>query len=34
MYGLSNGMIANDIEWSWRSLLLFSIFVMPITQEI
>jgi len=23
MYGLSNGMIANDLEWGWRSLLLF-----------
>jgi len=23
MYGLSNVMIANDLEWGWRSLLLF-----------
>jgi len=23
MYGLSNGMIANDLEWVWRSFLLF-----------
>jgi len=23
MYGLSNGMIANDFEWGWRSRLLF-----------
>jgi len=23
MYALSNGMISNDLEWGWRSLLLF-----------
>jgi len=23
MYGLSNGMIANDLERGWRSLLMF-----------
>jgi len=23
VYGLLNGMIANDLEWDWRSLLLF-----------
>jgi len=23
MYGLSNGVVADDLEWGWRSLLLF-----------
>ena len=27
MYGLSNGIIANDLEWVWMSLLLFETFV-------
>jgi len=26
--------IATDLEWDWRSLLLFETFVIPITQEI
>jgi len=34
IYSLSNGMIANDLEWVWKSLLLFKTFVIPITDKV
>ena len=33
MYGLSKDMIANNLEWAWRSLLLYEIFVIPTTHK-
>jgi len=33
IYELSNGMIANDLEWFWRSLLLSETFVMLVTDK-
>jgi len=32
MYGQSNVMTANDLEWGWRSLLLFQTFVILIIE--
>jgi len=34
MHGLSNGMIANNLEWGWKSLLLVYVFVILISGNI
>ena len=33
IYGLLNGMIADDLEWVWRSLLFYEIFVILIIHK-
>ena len=33
IYGLLNGMIANDLEWVWQSPLLFETFVRPVIHK-